>query len=186
MSDEPKSFNLNRPEGTAKDEYLYLWQTFRLNLSHLLSTGDLKYDPRVVNVVRDMIALIAHDNIRRKAEDQFQKALDFVNAEYGKDGRGLDLAEKNDNIMRVCMVMVGSITSYFDQFKGLAHQLKVGELVDMKKDYYTKSISGDATTVEELIDDMSTYLFPADYVEVTETELLICEVPNDAAAENNG
>jgi hypothetical protein len=35
--------------------------------------------------------------------------------------------------------MCGNLTAYVDQFKGLAHQLKVGELVDLSKKYYKDS-----------------------------------------------
>jgi hypothetical protein len=147
MTDEPRSFNLNRPEATAKDEYLYLWQTYEINLSHLICTSDQKFDARIPRMVRFMISLIAHDNIRYKAETQFDQAIAFANSQ-----KNLSLDERNENIIRICATMCGALTSYVDQFKGLAHQLKVGELVDMSKKYYLES-EGDIDDYEDEFDD---------------------------------
>lgn len=138
MADELRSFNLNRPEATGKDEYLYLWQTYEINLSHLICSSDVKFDPRIPRMVRFMISLIAHDAIRHTAEDNFDSAIAYANSR-----KDLPLDERNDMILRICATMSGSLTSYVDQFKGLAHQLKVGELVDLNKQYYKDGMSGE-------------------------------------------
>jgi hypothetical protein len=36
---------------------------------------------------------------------------------------------------------MGNLTSYVDQFRGLAHTLKVGELVDLSKPYAQKKLA---------------------------------------------
>lgn len=174
MTDEPKSFNLNRPEGNAKDDYLYLWQMEWVNLDHLIATSDQKFDPRIPRKVRFMLSLIVHDDIRYKAETQFDDAIAFANSQ-----KQLSLDDRNDMILRICATTVGSLTSYVDQFKGLAHQLRIGELVDMRKEYFKKRQTADSTTVEEQIDDMSTYLFPDEFEESSEEDLLCCAVPDE-------
>lgn len=135
MQGDPAAFSLNRPEAQAKDEYLYLWQTYEINLAHLICSSDVKFDPRIPRMVRFMISLIAHDNIRHYAEERFDEALRYANGR-----KDLPLDERNEMILRICATMSGNLTAYVDQFKGLAHQLKIGELVDMSKEYYQKSI----------------------------------------------
>lgn len=139
MQSDPASFSLNRPEAQAKDEYLYLWQTYEINLAHLICNSDAKFDPRIPRMVRFMISLIAHDNIRRYAETKFDEAMKYAN-----NRKDLPLDERNEMIIRVCATMCGNLTAYVDQFKGLAHQLKIGELVDMNKEYYQNSLHPDA------------------------------------------
>jgi len=128
---EERSFSVNRPEATARDEYLYLWQTYEINLAHLICNSDVKFDPRIPRMVRFMISLIAHDNIRYKAEECFDNALLYANGR-----KDLSLDERNEMILRISATMCGNLTSYVDQFKGLSHQLKVGELVDITKQYF--------------------------------------------------
>lgn len=135
MAETGRSFNLNRPEASAKDEYLYLWQQYELNLANLICTSDAKFDPRIPRMVRFMISLIAHDNIRYSSEQRFDAAIRYAN-----NRKDLTLDERNDMILRICATMSGNLTAYIDQFKGLAHQLKIGELVDMSKKYYQDSL----------------------------------------------
>lgn len=135
MQNEAGAFSLNRPEAQAKDEYLYLWQTYEINLAHLICSSDAKFDPRIPRMVRFMISLIAHDSIRRFAETRFDEAIRYAN-----NRKDLPLDERNEMILRICATMCGNLTAYVDQFKGLAHQLKIGELVDMSKEYYQNSI----------------------------------------------
>jgi hypothetical protein len=135
---EERSFSLNRPEATARDEYLYLWQTYEINLAHLICNSDIKFDPRIPRMVRFMISLIAHDEIRYLAENNFDAALTYANSR-----KDLSLDERNEMILRISATMCGNITSYIDQFKGLSHQLKVGELVDVTKQYFKDAYKTD-------------------------------------------
>jgi len=138
MVEAGRTFSLNRPEASAKDEYLYLWQQYELNLSNLICTSDIKFDPRIPRMVRFMISLIAHDSIRYTAEQRFDAAVRYAN-----NRKDLTLDERNEMILRICATMSGNLTAYIDQFKGLAHQLKIGELVDMSKKYYQDSLHPD-------------------------------------------
>ena len=78
------------------------------------------------------ISLIAHDDLRRQQEILFHAAIDYINA-IPSDRMTVD--QKADEIMRVCAITMGNLTSYVDQFRGLAHTLKVGELVNLDKAY---------------------------------------------------
>ena len=59
----------------------------------------------------------------------FHKALDVISE--------MDMSEsqKADQTLRVCAITMGNLTSYVDQFRGLAHTLKVGELYNFEKPY---------------------------------------------------
>jgi hypothetical protein len=135
---EERSFNLNRPEATARDEYLYLWQTYEINLAHLICNSDIKFDPRIPRMVRFMISLMAHDGIRYTAEETFDNAIAYANGR-----KDLSLDERNEMILRISATMCGNLTSYVDQFKGLSHQLKIGELVDITKQYFKDAYKTD-------------------------------------------
>lgn len=164
MVNDPAAFSLNRPEAQAKDEYLYLWQTYLIGLEKLVCESDAKFDPRIPRMVRFMIALIAHDNIRRFAETKFDDAMRYANGR-----KDLTIDERNEMIIRICATMCGNITAYVDQFKGLAHQLKIGELVDMNKEYYQKSIHPELYETGCSEEDM------AETVELTKTHIVFLE-----------
>lgn len=129
---------MNRPEANAKDDYLFLWQQYMLGISDLIGRSEVKFDPRIPRMVRFMISLIAHDEKRYQAEERFDKAIAYVNSR-----KDLSLDERNETIYRISATMCGELTSYVDQYKGLAHQLKVGELVNMTKEYFTTAYSDD-------------------------------------------
>ena len=94
---EAAQFSLNRPEAQAKDEYLYLWQVYQIDLAHLVCNSDLKFDPRIPRMVRFMISLIAHDNIRHHAETCWDQAMQYANSR-----KDLPLDERNEMIS-VCL-----------------------------------------------------------------------------------
>jgi hypothetical protein len=142
--EEQKSFNLNRPEASAKDEYLFLWTRYETDLSGLICNSDIKFDPRIPRMVRFMISLIAHDAIRYSTEERFDLAVQYTNSR-----KDLSLDEKNEEIIRICATMCGNITAYIDQYRGIAHQLKVGELVDMSKKYFTDTAEEDIVNADD-------------------------------------
>jgi len=82
------------------------------------------------------ISLIAHDDIRRQQEILFHAAIDYINA---MPSERMTVDQKADEVMRICAITMGNLTSYVDQFRGLAHTLKVGELVNMDKAYYKRT-----------------------------------------------
>jgi hypothetical protein len=48
-------------------------------------------------------------------------------------------------ILKICAITMGNLTSYVDQFRGLAHTLKVGELVNLEKSYAKRTSAFDTT-----------------------------------------
>jgi len=129
-SGQARMFDLNRPQGYAKDEYLYHWMTANNTVFELIRHNNSKPNPSdIVLAVMFSISLIAHDDIRRQQEILFHAAIDYINK------MNVPADKKAGEIMRVCAITMGNLTSYVDQFRGLAHTLKVGELVNLEKPY---------------------------------------------------
>jgi hypothetical protein len=133
----PRMFDLNRPQGYAKDEYLYQWMMSNQTVFKLIaSNGNSKNSHDIVMAVMFSISLIAHDDLRREQELLFHAALDYINSRPTSE---MTADKKADEIMRICAVTMGNLTSYVDQFRGLAHTLKIGELVNLEKPYAKRS-----------------------------------------------
>jgi hypothetical protein len=115
-------------------------------------------------MVRFMISLIAHDNIRYTAEGKFDDAIRYANSR-----KDLGLDERNEMILRICATMCGNLTAYVDQFKGLAHQLKVGELVDLTKKYYKDSYNKADEIVERTEEEETQLLLNSTHIQFVET-----------------
>ena len=143
-----RMFDLNRPQGYAKDDYLFQWRVSNETIFNLISKNNGNQNTRdVVMAVMFSISLIAHDDLRRKEELVFHKALDTI------EETNLSENQKADQIIRVCAITMGNLTSYVDQFRGLAHTLKIGELYNFEKPYaQVKNAFGspDKDTVIEL------------------------------------
>jgi len=136
-SGEPRMFDLNRPQGSAKDEYLFQWMSANSTVFDLIRRNNNNQNTRdIVMAVMFSISLIAHDDLRRQQEILFHAALDYINAIPSSQ---MTVDQKADEIMRVCAITMGNLTSYVDQFRGLAHTLKVGELVNMDKAYFKRT-----------------------------------------------
>ena len=164
---QPRMFDLNRPRGFAKDDYLYMWSLANNSIFELIRNNrNQPNNSDIVHAVMMAISLIAHDNIRRKEEILFSEALNtikYFNGVPEEELVKLVIAAINDNsmsaeqrakniirmartstmtandkleeTMRVCSITMGNLTSYVDQFRGLAHTLKVGELYNFDKPY---------------------------------------------------
>lgn len=127
---EQRMFDLNRPQGYAKDDYLIQWRIANDTIFSLIQKNNGNQNTRdIVMAVMFSISLIAHDDIRRKEEIVFYTAMDYINKS------NLSAGQKSDEILRVCAITMGNLTSYVDQFRGLAHTLKVGELYNFEKPY---------------------------------------------------
>jgi hypothetical protein len=125
-----RMFDLNRPQGYAKDDYLFQWRVSNETIFNLISKNGGSTNTRdIVMATLFSISLIAHDDLRRKEELVFHKALDVIS------DTDLSESQKADQILRVCAITMGNLTSYVDQFRGLAHTLKVGELYNFEKPY---------------------------------------------------
>jgi hypothetical protein len=128
---EPRMFDLNRPQGYAKDDYLWQWKVANDTIFDIIRRNNGGQNTKdIVMAVMFSISLIAHDDMRRKQELYFHTALDYIEKvpEWSS-------SRKSDEIIRVCAITMGNLTSYVDQFRGLAHTLKVGELYNQDKSY---------------------------------------------------
>lgn len=176
-SGQPRMFDLNRPQGFAKDEYLYSFTSERATVFELIrkSSNSLNHND-IILATMFAISLIAHDDLRRQQELLFHAALDYVDSTNGMpkewlqaeivklcDDKILTSQQKAERItrlfnnkqmtsdqkihesMRICAITMGGLTAYVDQFRGLAHTLKVGELVNLEKPYAkrTRAFSDD-------------------------------------------
>ena len=129
-SGQTRMFDLNRPQGFAKDDYLFQWKMSTDTVFDLIRRNNNNKNPRdIVMAVMFSISLIAHDDLRRQQEILFHAAIDYINK------MPITADQKSDEVMRICAITMGNLTSYVDQFRGLAHTLKVGELVNLEKPY---------------------------------------------------
>jgi hypothetical protein len=134
---ENRMFDLNRPQGYAKDDYLWQWKVATDTVFDIIRRNQNQQSTRdIVMAVMFAISLIAHDDVRRKQEILFNTAIDYINKIPISQ---LSSEAKSQEIIRVCAITMGNLTSYVDQFRGLAHTLKVGELVNLEKDYAKRS-----------------------------------------------
>jgi hypothetical protein len=167
-SGQERMFDLNRPQGFAKDDYLYQWASATSTIFNIIGKNNNQQSTRDITMaVMFAIPLIAHDDIRRKQEILFHAAIDHINngtlsanndlikkdlIEIISDpsisndekvirisrifkNKEMTASQKTEEILRICAITMGNLTAYVDQFRGLAHTLKVGELVNLDKPY---------------------------------------------------
>jgi hypothetical protein len=140
-------FDLNRPQGFAKDDYLFQWLNANQTVFELIRHNNNRPNPGdIVLAVMFSISLIAHDDLRRQQEILFHGAIDYINA---IPANRMTADQKSAEVMRICAITMGNLTSYVDQFRGLAHTLKVGELVNLEKPYAKRTHAfSDDTPIE--------------------------------------
>lgn len=134
-----RMFDLNRPQGFAKDDYLWQWKVSNDTVFDIIRRSNSNQNTRdIMTAVMFSISLIAHDHIRRREEILFAAAIDYIN---NLPTDILTDSQKSLEILRVCAITMGNLTSYVDQFRGLAHTLKVGELYNFDKPYAKKKLA---------------------------------------------
>lgn len=165
-----RMFDLNRPQGYAKDDYLWQWKVANDTVFNIIQKSSGGQNTRdILYATMFAISLLAHDDIRRREEMLFHAALDHIerlsnksdddiiagikdhilNSTMSVDEKAntifrlchqpqMSADKKMQETVRVCAITMGNLTSYVDQFRGLAHTLKVGELVNFEKPYYGK------------------------------------------------
>ncbi len=101
-----RQFDTGRPMGMAKDDYLLAW-----NNAYFL----------VFDIIRN----------NRNAPNN----IDLIHAMDYIEKSAMSADEKNEMKVQVCAVTMGNLTSYVDQYRGLAHTLKIGELYNLEKPY---------------------------------------------------
>lgn len=143
-----RMFDLNRPQGYAKDDYLWQWKVANDTVFDIIRKNNNNQNTRdIMTSVMFSISLIAHDDIRRKQEILFHSAIDHILAIPSSQ---MSESQKSTEILRICAITMGNLTSYVDQFRGLAHTLKVGELVNTSKKYYGReNVLTDGKEVEK-------------------------------------
>jgi hypothetical protein len=149
-----KSFDLHRPVGAAKDEYLMQWRDVYSTVFDLIKNNQNRaFNNDLLVAVRFSLSLIAHDHLRRKAELYFDYAIEFTLSKHNRkwdEGKfvSLTVEEKNNQILQICAITLGNLTAYVDQFRGLAHTLKIGELVNMEKSYAQRDHAFESTIID--------------------------------------
>jgi len=119
----PADFEINRPQRGSRDGYFYLW--LELNKQYGEITNSMqggRYDPRIYRKVRHMIATITDDSLRLYAWNLLDGTLNQIK----KDTHLMTVEQKNDAIMDLCDVILGEVWSFYDQFMGVTHRLRVG------------------------------------------------------------
>ena len=119
----PADFEVNRPQRGSRDGYFYLW--LELNKQYGEITNSMvggRYDTRIYRKIRHMISTITDDSIRLYAWNLLDGTIHQI-----KNDKSLTTAEqKNDAIMDTCDIILGEVWSFYDQFMGVTHRLRMG------------------------------------------------------------
>lgn len=119
----PADFEINRPQRGSRDGYFYLW--LELNKQYGEITNSMKsggYDPRIYRKVRHMIATITDDSIKLYAWNLLEGTIHNI-----KTDKTLDTpAKQGEAIMDTCDIILGEVWSFYDQFMGVTHRLRMG------------------------------------------------------------
>jgi hypothetical protein len=119
----PEGFDVNRPMRGSKDGYFFLWLDLNKQYGEIANSMDKEnYDPRLYRKIRHMIATITDDSIRLYAWN----LLDGTIHQIEKDTKLDTPQKKNKAIMDTCDIILGEIWSFYDQFVGVTHRLRLG------------------------------------------------------------
>ena len=114
---------LEKPERGAKDGYLSMFYNSSQQMNRVIAESNGISDHRIRLLTLKMIAGITDDTIREDAFEYFNMRIDEIN----KTGKSAD--EKNQEIANFCCgEMQGHIVSFYDQFLGITHRLKLGSV----------------------------------------------------------
>ena len=124
-----ESIILEKPERGAKDGYLTTWYNERRGLDSVIVQSNGISDHRIRLYVRAMISGIVDDDIRKQALKYFDNTIKEIKNTKGDDGRLLSVDEQNQMIADFCCgEMAGHVSSFYDQFVGVSHRLKLGKV----------------------------------------------------------
>lgn len=113
---------LEKPERGAKDGYLQKFYNESNSLSGVIRDSNGISDHRIRLMTLKMIGGITDDTIRAKAFEFFNGKIKEIN-----DNTEWSADKKNEEIANFCCgEMQGHITSFYDQFLGITHRLKLG------------------------------------------------------------
>jgi hypothetical protein len=115
---------LEKPERGAKDGYLQSFFRARDQMGRLIAEGNGYTDPRIRLYMLNMISGITDDTIRENAFEIFDKEIKKINETVG-----LSADEKQQEIANFCCgKMMGHVIAWYDQFMGITHRLRLGEV----------------------------------------------------------
>jgi hypothetical protein len=121
---------LEKPERGARDGYLNTWYNERRGLDSVIVQSNGISDHRIRLYVRAMISGIVDDTIRAKALEYFDaKIKEIHEMKDGESQRLLSVDQQNQLIADFCCgEMAGHVSSFYDQFVGVSHRLKLGKV----------------------------------------------------------
>ena len=115
---------IDKPERGAREGYLQMFYTASQQMNRVIAESNGISDHRIRLLTLKMIAGITDDTIRYKTFQYFESRIAEINAQ-----KGVDANEKNQQIANFCCgEMQGLIVSFYDQFLGITHRLKLGEV----------------------------------------------------------
>ena len=113
---------IEKPQRGSKDGYLDSFYNASHALNTVIKESNGISDHRIRLMTLKMIAGITDDTIRDKAFDYFFSEIEKIN-----NTPGWSAEKKNQEIADFCCgKMQGHIISFFDQFLGITHRLKLG------------------------------------------------------------
>lgn len=115
---------LEKPERGAKDGYLSAFFVSSQQMNRVIAESNGISDHRIRLLTLKMIAGITDDTIRQQAFEYFNKKIEAINNTPGKSAD-----DKNQEIANFCCgEMQGHIVAFYDQFLGITHRLKLGNV----------------------------------------------------------
>lgn len=118
-----EDISLEKPERGAKEGYLGMFYDSSRQMNRVIAESNGISDHRIRLLTLKMIAGITDDTIRAKAFLYFNDKIE----EMRKSGKSAD--EINQDIANFCCgEMQGHIVSFYDQFLGITHRLKLGRV----------------------------------------------------------
>ena len=116
-----ESIIIDKPERGAKEGYLQLYYNTSAHLNRVIAESNGISDHRFRLMTLKMIAQITDDTIRQRAFVYFEDRIRDINS------TDEPVVEKNQKIADFCCgEMQGHIMSFYDQFLGITHRLKLG------------------------------------------------------------
>ena len=118
---DPDNIMLDKPERGSKDGYLQTFNNMRMQFGKIIVESNGVSDHRIRLYTLSAISTVTDDNLRKTMFDYFQQEIEKIN----KLDIGVD--ERNQRIADFCVgEMWGQITSFYDQFLGITHRLRLG------------------------------------------------------------
>jgi len=120
---------IDKPERGAKEGYLVSFFNSSQQMNRVIAESNGISDHRIRLLTLKMIASITDDDKREKTFQYFAQELKKIEEMKDKDNNRLSADEKNQKIADFCCgEMQGHITSWYDEFLGITHKLRLGDI----------------------------------------------------------